>query len=302
MEPSIVINRTASALDLTVIGSRSLPGAFSGSHVLATSTAAEHEVILKITADPGSTAWAGSQREARFYRELAGRVGIRTPQLLDQLITEDVIALVITKHPPPKPATEWTSDDWLALADDLATIHRTDTAFFDNGEDNGEFRVPRPSTTADETIRAYWAESGPVVRDLLADPAPLLDQSAALDPCFVHGDCHVDNISHEIEASGDHGDLVWLDWQACGFGDPAGDLAFPSVRAAPTGARVPLPEMVNRYASRRDLDPDMVLRAARAHELLVSLFQWPHYAALNGADENHRLRRHVSTLLQVVVG
>lgn len=283
MTDANVINKTATALGLTLADVRSLDGSFSGSQVFPATTSQGSEVILKITVDADSGAWPGSLRELGFYRDLAAQVAVRTPRLLDHRVTDDLVALVISRHPAPVRASDWTTGDWLQLASDLAKIHRTDLP--------GDATVRRPPTGLDDRVLAFWSDAGRRIDELLHDPEPLLRQATALDACFVHGDCHVDNISR------DENGLVWLDWQGCGVANPAGDLAFPSVRAAPAGVRVPLPDMIRVYATQRGLDADLVLHAARAQELLVLLFQWPEYAGLNSEIGNVRQRERVSALV-----
>jgi len=55
---------------------------------------------------------------------------------------------------------------------------------------------------------------------------------------LLHGDCHTDNIL--IEGN----QLVWTDWQGAGAGNPAGEFAFPSVRATPSGTTLPQQDII----------------------------------------------------------
>jgi aminoglycoside phosphotransferase (APT) family kinase protein len=111
-----------------------------------------------------------------------------------------------------------------------------------------------------------------------------------LADCFLHGDCHTDNVV--IEDS----HLIWLDWQGAGAGNPAAELAFPSVRATPSGASLPQQDMVDRYAGDRDLDSARVSRATLAAELAIFLLTWPEYASYNTDTGIGRVHRHVQQL------
>ncbi|MFT4166927.1 MAG: phosphotransferase [Microlunatus sp.] len=121
--------------------------------------------------------------------------------------------------------------------------------------------------------------------------APILDNTAALwkaikapADCFLHGDCHTDNILI------DDNELVWTDWQGAGAGNPSVELAFPSIRATPAGAVLPQAEMIRRYALTRGLDENELSRAVLAAELSIFLFVWPEYARYNtevGIDRVH---------------
>lgn len=286
MDTSSGVERIVTELGLTVSG---VPpsGSASGSHVLPVITGDGTEAILKITIGDGGANWDASVRELGFYREISGDLGVHTPRLLDHQLTEDSIALVITRHPPPRPAVGWAHDHWLLLADDLATIHRQPV----------EPRPPQPlPANPSKKATEFWNGSAEVIADLLDRPAELHRRATTLDTAFVHGDCHADNISVTDDG------LIWLDWQGSGPGNPAGDLAFPSVRARPSDAVVPLEAMAKRYADHRGLQPSAVLDAVLASELLVLLFQWPDYAQFNTDEGNQRVRDRAAHLSGALVG
>ena len=274
MDTATLVERITADLGLTVAG-EAPTGSASGSLVLPVTTSAGVAAMLKITIGAGGVPWSASLRELDFYRQLAGVVGVRTPRLLDHQQTDDSIALVVTRHPAPRPAQDWSHDHWLLLADDLAVLHRRPVDASPSPRS-----LPDPAWAA----AAFWRGSGATIARLLDEPGDLQERAAALGPTFVHGDCHADNIS--VTAEG----LVWLDWQGSGPGNPAGDLAFPGVRARPSGVDVPVADIVQRYAQQRHLSPAAVSDAVLASVLLVLLFEWPDYAQFNSAEGNQRVR------------
>lgn len=286
MDTASAVERIVTELGLTVSG---VPptGSASGSHVLPVITGDGTEAMLKITIGQGGDNWKTSMRELHFYREISGGLGVHTPRLLDHQLAEDSIALVITRHPPPRSAVSWEHHHWLLLADDLAAIHRRPVD-------------PRPSRPPAETpsriATDFWNGSGETIAAWLDRPADLHHRATVLGTAFVHGDCHTDNISVTDDG------LIWLDWQGSGPGNPAGDLSFPSVRARPSGAVVPLEDMAERYADHRGLEPSVVRDAMLVSELLVLLFQWPDYAQFNSEKGNQRVRDRATHLSEALAG
>ncbi|WP_353651634.1 hypothetical protein ABLG96_05200 [Nakamurella sp. A5-74] len=90
--------------------------------------------------------------------------------------------------------------------------------------------------------------------------------------------------------------MIWIDWQQAGTVQPAHELAFPSVRATPEGAVLPLTEMVELYAARRQLDPVALARSVLAAELMIFLFAWPSYAGSITAEGRELVHRRVTSL------
>jgi Ser/Thr protein kinase RdoA (MazF antagonist) len=160
---------------------------------------------------------------------------------------------------------------WAELGDRLAVLH--------------DSPVPdvwaRPDPLSGDLSAAYW--DMPDVPDVLAD-------LATLAPVFGHGDCHSANVVWR------DGRLALCDWQTSGIGRPGSDLAFPSVRAAPEGVRVP-PDLVDAYARRRGCDAALVRRAVLAEELATLLFLWPPYAKHHTDAAIGRVRERLHALV-----
>lgn len=263
-----------------------LAGSMSGSHVHAVNRLDGRRAVLKVTTGADGPELEAGRRELHVYRHLRERVGVRTPELIDHREAEDFVALLLTAHPAPLPAIRWSRTQWLSLADDLAQLHQTPVPA------GSEWR--RPSWLADTLHRPdlaatqeFW--SCPGEPELLA---PILSETAALweaievpAECFLHGDCHTDNILINDN------ELVWTDWQGAGAGNPGVELAFPSIRATPAGALLPQGEMIRRYATTRGLGEADLSRAVLAAELSIFLFVWPEYARYNnefGIDRVHQ--------------
>lgn len=165
---------------------------------------------------------------------------------------------------------------------------------------------PPPPTAPEDAIReqeerarAYWLSDArqtespeliDTIRPLLDDLEPLRHLPLQFERCFVHGDCHTDNILMD----GDR--LVWVDWQNTGLGYPVGDLSFVSSRATPSGAVVPLTEMINRYARRRGFDADELARAVVATELGTYLVVSPEYHKFNSPAGVDRINQRIVEL------
>jgi len=279
-------------LRVTVTSSDPLHGSQSGARVHPVTRDNGRPAVLKVTTATDGAAREAAERELQLYLHLRPHIGVRTPQLLDYRESVDTIALLLSAHPAPRPAVHWSRNNWLHLADDLARLHSTPmpagTAWH------------RPSWVAQaftnpDLVRAEEFWSWPDERDLidriLTDTESL---QAAMDPLtdgFLHGDCHTDNIL--IEGN----QLVWADWQGAGAGNPAGELAFPSVRATPSGATLPQQDIIGRYAATRGLDSAQVTRATLAAELAIFLLTWPEYAAYNddaGIRNVHQRVQHLA--------
>ncbi len=142
------------------------------------------------------------------------------------------------------------------------------------------------------TAHAFWSWPGApeLLSPIFTDTAPLHDAISPFTDCFLHGDCHTDNLLV------DHHQLIWTDWQGAGAGNPAAELAFPSIRATPAGAVLPQDEMTQRYAEARTLDPAQLRRATLAAELATFLFTWPEYAAYNTEIGIERVHQRVASL------
>lgn len=154
--------------------------------------------------------------------------------------------------------------------------------------------LPGSLTRLLNQISPQPTSSGRALTNLLApildDTAELWEATKAPTDCFLHGDCHTDNILIDDD------ELVWTDWQGAGGGNPSVELAFPSIRAAPSGAVLPQAEMIRRYAMTRGLDETELSRAVLAAELSIFLFVWPEYACYNTAFGINRVHERVQHL------
>jgi thiamine kinase-like enzyme len=143
-----------------------------------------------------------------------------------------------------------------------------------------------------EVAGGYWFTTTAADSARLALPHidELAEALRSAGDCFVHGDCHVENLLRE----GD--ELVWADWQSVGVGSPAGELAFLWSRAAADGADVPYDAMLDVYLTYRDADAVEFRRALAAAELGILLFGWPEHAAYCAPVVQDRLARRLVQL------
>lgn len=229
-----------------------------------------------------------ARRELAFYRTLADLVPIRTPQLLQAVDTDQLTALVLTSHGQPRPAADWDDAGWLRLARELAELHSfpaPDGAPWD-GTPWLEAILDHPPV---EVAENYWAQTpaGPSLGTVLDDTNLLAGALAAVPRCFIHGDCHVGNLT--LDAS----DVVWVDWTVTGHGYPAIDLAALFGRAHADSADPPYDRMLNTYATHRGIDADDLQRSMLAALLATMLFGWPEYAHYHSTAEQERTTRHL---------
>lgn len=290
------MDRIAGRFGVTVDDPETLRGSASGSQVVAVTCADGSPAVLKITVAADGWGRRCAERELDFYRRVAPGLPISTPALLDSECTAETVGILLSAHPPARPAPQWRERHWLALADDLAELHETAPP--------NEW--PEPPTVPDDALReqedrarTYWLsgdqQAAPpelidAIRPLLDDPEPLRQPPLQFDRCLVHGDCHTDNILIDDDR------LVWADWQNTGLGNPVSDLAFVSSRATPSGADVPLTAMINRYARRRGFDADELARAVLATELGTCIFAWPEYLKFNSPVGVGRINRRIVEL------
>jgi hypothetical protein len=245
-----LLARAVREFGVTVDGSGSQPDGQSGAGVWATTGGA----FLKIT-----PAGPAAERELHFYRSVAAVAPVRTPALLGALSDESGVALLLAAAGSPRPPAWWTTGMWASLGTALAALHGMPTP-------------PGAPAVLPPVDQAFWAARVPS----LPDRAALEAAMNALPPVFTHGDCHTANLLH-----GPSG-LVFCDWQSAGPGRPSADLAFPSVRATPSGAVVP-PALLDAYLHARPVDRAVLTRAVLAEELATFLCLWPPYAPYNSA-------------------
>lgn len=278
MRASASLETLLRSLGVVIEPSAGVDASHSGSQVWLAERGGE-PVVVKATVASSGLHRRRAERELQFYREPVG--GIRVPHLIDSVTTSEVIVLLLERCQPAGSAETWEEDRWLALVDLLVVLHSSAIS------SQELWRRPPAEVLAvdDPAVLSFFAD--PHDRELLQRVTSdgRLNDNDPLDEVFVHSDCHVDNVLLD-----DTGELVLTDWQECGFGDPAGDLAFALVRAWPTGARPPVEAMVTRYAQRRGLDRHAVARAVAGHELRAIALQFPSYAAFLSDESAERLR------------
>jgi aminoglycoside phosphotransferase (APT) family kinase protein len=272
------------------IGDTAAAHGMSGSRVFFAHRRDGRRCVLKVTSRDSSHRERAAERELAVYRTLADHLPVRMPALLDWHEDETGIAMLISAHGEIVPATSWDTKAWHALALDLAHLHATTIPDPERwrgaGTDLWAFRNPDLTM-----IDAFWrADLGDALDAIVDDREHLARVILAAGECLVHGDCHTENIPHEGR------DLVWIDWQSTRIGNPALELAFPSVRAAPSGAVIP-PDLLATYCDERGIGYDAMLRSVTAAELSIFIFEWPQYAGFNTPEENQRVRlraRHLA--------
>ncbi|MFJ3406935.1 aminoglycoside phosphotransferase family protein [Promicromonospora sp. NPDC090134] len=251
---------------------------------------------LKVTAAAVGRSRAEAERELRFYRGAAPAAPVLTPALLDTLVVDEGVALLLEDAGEQRDAAAWSRDRWRALGRDLARLHGMALPA-------GDWARPDDLLSALAVpdlgpVLEFWSGHLPRLDDLLADRTALGDRLGTVPPVFVHGDCHTANVVHRT--AGGHDVLVFCDWQAAGVGRATSDLALLSVRATPSGARVPavLVEeyLVERARAGSARDGTEFRRLLALEELAVLVFQWPPYAAYNGPAAVARVRRRARYL------
>lgn len=246
--------------------------------------------VLKITSLESENDASRARRELEVYRTVAGRLPIRTPNLLDVYEDAEMQVLLLTAHGERIPVTDWDEGLWQLLAVDLAHLHSADVP---------EVRAWPQDTLPFQALRepnwplleAFWRQDlGDELDRLIEQRYALETEIRASGDCFVHGDCHTDNVLCDADG------LIWVDWQAARIGHPAQDVAFVQSRATPDGVVVP-PEFLQSYCHERGVDLKQFQRSVTAAELAVSIFEWPHYAPYNTAERMNRIRQRTQVLL-----
>lgn len=242
------------------------------------------DAVLKVTGPDGDRALAS--RELAFYQTLANDVPVRTPTLLCHVESPELTAILLSAHAPSLPAREWQPAEWLEVTRQLAALHSIPPPV-------GAPWTHRPwlSAVLDDppvsAARDYWSRTAAAGFVDSVFGAPLRFALGAVPDCFVHGDCHVDNLLREGS------DLVWTDWQVTGIGSPAADLAFLLGRAYSDGADPPREEMIDAYACARGVDSATLRRAILAADLGFLLFGMPEYMHYHSRDEQDRITQRL---------
>ena len=139
-------------------------------------------------------------------------------------------------------------------------------------------------------VDGFWRRDLASSLDAIIESRELLEQEILqTGECFVHGDCHTENILYE------NGALVWIDWQSARRGNPAMELAFLEARATPSGARIP-PDLLVTYCSERGINLERMRRSVIAAELGIFIFEWPPYAVFDTPAGTRRVRHRTRDL------
>jgi aminoglycoside phosphotransferase (APT) family kinase protein len=248
--------------------------------------------VLKVTSLREANDARAGQRELTFYRDIASQVPVRTPDLLGVYEERNMIALLLSRHGSVEPALSWDPPMWRALATDLAHLHDTTPAEARNWsvEDEARFRPLRNPDIA--MVEDFWRDDLAGTLDaILASREALEREILHAGMCFLHGDCHTENILRE----GD--DLVWIDWQGTRMGNPALELAFLHARVTPSGAQVPA-WFLDAYCSGREIELEQIRRSVIAAELSIFVFEWPPYTLFDTQDGTSRVRRRTRYLAE----
>jgi aminoglycoside phosphotransferase (APT) family kinase protein len=263
----------------------------SGSQVYVARQEDGRKCVLKVTSLRRDDDARAGRRELDFYRDLAERMPIRTPTLLDYVEDNETVAMLLSAHGAIEPATSWNRRSWLTLAVDLARLHGTAVPEPDRWiDDQSPFHALREPDMP--VVDGFWREDLASSLDAIIESRELLEQEILqAGECFVHGDCHTDNILRE------NGAMVWIDWQSTRIGNPALELAFLDARATPSGARIP-PEMLATYCSERDKDLERMQQSVIAAELSIFIFEWPPYASFDSPAGTRLVRRRTRDLAE----
>ncbi|WP_152365562.1 aminoglycoside phosphotransferase family protein [Microlunatus speluncae] len=283
------LEQVAARLAVT-IAADGLDGGLSGSQVRRATRADGTPAVVKITFSRSGWDRTAAERELAFYRTLRAQVGVRTPELLGHHRSDECVAILLSAHASIRPAERWTRELWLALARDLAVLHETPKPPGGQWRHGADGIVPGSDP---ERWRSFWRRPGEadLFRPFFDDPESLISAARTVPRCFNHGDCHTDNLLVDDDG------LIWVDWQSTGIGRPGGELAFAAGRATPSGATVPLADMIELYAELRGLDPVELDRTVVASGLATVLFVWPVHLREDdsvAADRMHHHARHLA--------
>lgn len=183
----------------------------------------------------------GAVNEALFYRELAGRLPIATPHVLDaRLLREERGWILMEELPDAKPGSQWTPHDTHGVVCDMARLH---AVHWDDPQLAAEadwLWRPSPNALADR-IDALHSHLSAIAAAGLADVLPdvldtrrirligtVLDRAeTVLEPLlaagttFVHGDYWF----HNVRLLPD-GRRVLIDWQSCSMFSGIWELVY----------------------------------------------------------------------------
>jgi Ser/Thr protein kinase RdoA (MazF antagonist) len=266
-----------------------LVGGASGSGVFRVQIDGD-DAVLKVTR--AGDRQDNARRELAFYQTLADQVPVVTPKLLRYADNDRFTALLLSAHGSARPAPQWEPSAWLEVARQLAALHSVPPPEGDCWT-GPPARRRLPYRPPIDLASSYWCatEAAASVRCFLDEPEQLARALQAGPVCFVHGDCHVENLLREGER------IVWTDWQVTGVGCPASELAFLWSRAHADGADVPYDAMLREYLDHRPTEPASMRRALIAAEIDILLFEWPQYVTVISPEARARLTRRLLHLI-----
>jgi len=288
MEPLVQDGLAELGIDIGLVHDVSrLAGGASGAGVFGLCLAGQ-PVVLKVSTRPAAQGEAG--RELRFYRELAGRVPVRTPALLKGSSGAGRDVLLLDRAQPPSPARDWTAEDWLDVARQLGELQAS-ISLAELVEADWPDGDPGPPDVDARARLWHAAGVGDVTEALFTDLERLQQARTAPAPCLVHGDCHADNLLR------DGAQRVWADWQVVGPGHGPEDLALLWQRAEYNGAVVPRSAFLATYAQARGLRVDADFeQAVTAAEIDLLLMGWPAFLLERADTAREVLVRRLRTL------
>lgn len=217
-------------------------------------------IVLKyVRRDTGSAElWSSSVREAQFYTAVMQNPAEYpyAPEILDTEITDMALCTVMRRY---RPLTTDTTALSPALFDRicgaLAAVHASPIPeSFLPLSDRAEPPYLTDAVCAEcaagwetvlaEHLGAFSREDRALPAVLAADINGVIARHFVPPAHFVHGDFHIGNLLWDT-----HGDIRICDWQSCGIGDSAGDLAFFISRLSADGFAPDTDDLIHRYCS-----------------------------------------------------
>ena len=210
------------------------------------------------------------EREARFYRELAARVPLRTPRCLlatdDLLLLEDLTpavagtfaeGLTVAQVDAVIDALTRLHGEWQGSAElhDLPWLWRVERAEADRWQSSLEDRLPRFLDRHREALTERDVRAAELVT---ANLAALMLAASALPSTLCHGDPGPPNLMFGHLS----GEPVFIDWQLAAARHGALDVAWLLVLGVPTTTyRGKADAWLDVYRSTLGLDRDELRRA-----------------------------------------
>jgi len=291
---------------------RVLAGGMSGSAVIAF-TLDGVPVVLKRTpaSNRDATLMERAVREARFYRDLAERVPVRTPRVLgSDLDPESGVLLLLAAHGLQPPLDAWAGEDYAEVAGELGRFHAAmREVVLPSWVGMASPQTAGQGLEATRMWRDFARTTGLVAGAMLRQMARTIARVVEIDAAtgagpltLCHGDFHAGNL---LRAS--DGAWVWADWQDVRIGPGVDDLSFFWQRAfAATDAESEptFTALVDAYWAGLAAtgDPGMSRaafdRALAWSELRGWLLAWPPYLGYLSSTQQERVVARIAALLR----